>query len=1021
VAFGDIFSRPASKTFSVALGDFLLSLNKNLLLGTSVISGVLSLMVAGAPAFAQTAPTAAPASEPQEVEAITVTGSRIRRTEFTAAAPIQILTAERAELEGSATLSAILQNSTLAAGTGQINNQYTGYNVTGGPGVSTISLRGLGANRTLVLLNGRRAGPAGVRGQVGPFDLGVVPESIVDHVEILKDGASSIYGSDAVAGVVNIITRKKFDGGELKIYGSDPMEHGGKSYRFTGAYGKTFEKGYFNVSGEYFRQEILRRSDRADTSCQSDYLFDPKTGARKDYLDSVTGQYKCLNLTNGYMQLVSGSVNLVPIVPGQTYPTAAQGNNSTVPGFARFSRIGYPLTYPYAPTTSPLWDRSSVLSPEIRSTITFNGGYQITPKIEAYTELMVSERKSAQIGAAQVFQSFAQRNTVNGAPNYLPASNPNNTTGQNVVTVSAYESNGHQDVKYYRAVAGLRGSIDWKGGWDWDIFGQYSKSDASYDFGPRIYLDRFLALNSPNVACTNTPLGGNFSNFDCAKLPNGIPWTSTRILQGQYTQAERDFLFFNETGTTKYDHAYIEGSLSGDLFSLPAGPIGAAVGFQVRHEKINDQPGYQAANRNMALYSSAGPTKGSDNSRDVFGELDIPLVRDVRFIDRLNLNVSGRYSDYDSYGSDNTYKVGLNWKIIPSITLRATQGTSFRAPSLYELYLGNQVGYSGQSAIDPCYDLANSSTASQQIRTNCASQGIPTSYNALGGSSATVFSTGGQGNLKAETAKARTFGFVWSPAFADLNVAVDYFTINVDNEVRQFGAANILKQCYNSADFPKNPFCSLFTRDPTKFYILTVQNSYVNVANQVNHGIDLTTQYSKELFNGRLNVNSQFTWMTKNVTTLMGGAAPLNYLGTTYNYDGPGFSGNISATFKKDDWTFFWGVQMFGKGSDADQPGNMGDVFGVSKYTDVAAGITTDCTAAVNACAYYNLHAEFTAYHTFSVKKDFDGLSAQVGINNAFDERPPAASSGQFRVGTAQLGNYDMIGRRLFVAISKKW
>ncbi|HWT51894.1 MAG TPA: TonB-dependent receptor [Caulobacter sp.] len=982
---------------------------------------MLIALASASTAFAQAEKTAPPKEESAEVEAVVVTGSRIRRSEFTSAAPIQVLTSERAELEGSATMSAILQNSTLAAGTGQINNQYTGYNVTGGPGVSTVSLRGLGANRTLVLLNGRRAGPAGVRGQVGPFDLGVVPESIVERVEILKDGASSIYGSDAVAGVVNIITRRKLDGGEVKIYGSNPLEKGGKAYRLTGAYGKTFDKGYFNISGEYFRQEILRRGDRDDTACTADYLFDPKTGARKDYKDAVTGKYKCLNLTNGYMQLVTGSVNLVPMVSGVTYPTAAQGNNSTIAGFARFSRIGYPDTYTYAPTTTPIYDRASTVSPEIRTTVAFNGGYQITPNVEAYTELMISRRQSAQYGAAQVFQSFAQRNTINGAPNYLPASNPNNTTGQNVVTVSAYESNGRQDVKYYRAVAGLRGSIDWNGGWDWDIFGQYSKSDATYDFGPRIYLDRFLALNSPNVACTNTPLGGNFSNFNCSQLPNGIPWTSTRVLSGQYTQAERDFLFFKEEGTTEYDHAYIEGSISGDLFSLPTGPVAGAFGFQVRHERINDKPGYQAANRNMALYSSAGQTKGDDSSREVFGELDLPLVRDQQLMQSLNVNLSGRYSDYDSYGSDSTYKVGVNWKVIPSITLRFTHGTSFRAPSLYELYLGNQIGYSGQSAIDPCYDLANSSTASQTIRTNCASQGIPASYNALGGSSATVFSTGGQGNLKAETAAANTFGIVWSPRFADLNVALDYFTINVDNEVRQFGAANILKQCYNSADFPNNPFCSLFTRDPTKFYVLTVQNSYVNVANQVNHGIDLTTQYGQDLFGGRLAVNSQFTWMTKNVTTLLGGAAPLNYLGTTYGWDGPGFSGNVSATFKKNDWTFYWGVNMIGKGSDADQPGNLGDVFPVSKYTDVINGVTTNCAAAVNACAYYNLHAEFTAYHTFSVKKEFDGMSAQIGVNNAFDERPPAASSGQFRVGTAQLGNYDMIGRRIFVAVGKKW
>ncbi len=159
---------------------------------------------------------------------------------------------------------------------------------------------------------------------------------------------------------------------------------------------------------------------------------------------------------------------------------------------------------------------------------------------------------------------------------------------------------------------GLRGDFDLFGSnWDYDLYGQYAYNDATYNFGPRIYLDRFVALNSPNVACTNTPAGGNFSNFNCSALPNDIPWTLERVLSGNFNAEERAFLFFEEEGTTTYKHAYVEGTASTpDLFSLPAGPVGVAVGFQLRREEIDDTPGFQAANRNMALFSSAARTAG---------------------------------------------------------------------------------------------------------------------------------------------------------------------------------------------------------------------------------------------------------------------------------------------------------------------------------------------------------------------------------------------------------------------------
>ncbi len=1013
-------------------------LDRKLLLGSTVMAGFAAALAVATPAvsWAQTA-QAAQASKPKpattaeeeekEVEALVVTGSRIKRSEFTSSAPIQVITAEQSSLEGLVDTTDILQQSTLASGSFQWNNQLTGYVTNGGPGGNSVSLRGLGEQRTLVLLNGRRAGPAGVSGRVGPFDLNVIPSSLIERVEILKDGASSIYGSDAVAGVVNIITKTNLDGFEANVYGNKSFDGGGDQYRINVAWGKTFERGYINGAVDYFELKALKRKDRDDTACASDYLFNPSTHQMVDYL-GLNGKVKCYNLPNAYVSDARPTAtnvfgNLMPIAnlpAGFVLPTAAQGNigagNTALPaGWARWGRAGYPATYPYAPYESELYDNSTTISPVKRTTISLNGGYDITPNLEIYGEFLWNRRESEQIGAGQIFQSFAQLNTLLGAANNLPASNPNNPFGFPVTTVSAYASNAYQEVNYTRFLGGIRGSLDILGGWDWDLYAQYSKSDATYNNGDRVYLDRLLALNSPGTACTNTPLGGNVSGFNCSALPAGIPWTSTRVLNGQFTDAERAFLFFNEESNTTYEHKYVEGSVSGNLFTLPAGPLGAAFGFQIRQEEIDDKPGPVALARNMALFTSAGRTAGSDRVKEVFTEFSIPVFKGLPGVESFDVNLSGRYSDYKSYGSSKTYKVGLNWQIDSSWRIRATQGTSFRAPALYEQYLGAQTGYQAQSVVDPCYDYGNSTTNTARMSANCLAQGIPN--NKLGGSSVTVYSIGGAGVVGPESALARTVGVIWTPSFIDLSVAVDYFEFDVKDEVRQFGANNILRQCYDAPDFPTSPYCTLFQRDATTHDVLFVNNAYVNVARQVNRGIDLTTRYRHEFDFGTLTIDTQFTWQLQDTTRLLATASEIDDNGSTTE---PDFTGQINTRFDRGDWTVFWGVDMIGKTSDTEQ--QAADVFPFTRYANLPGGInSSNCALPTGYCVYYKQYAEFTAYHDVSVRRRMDDWTFAAGIQNVFDERPPAQSNGQFRLGTAALNLYDMVGRRAFISISKKW
>lgn len=1011
----------------------MLNHNRSRLLSTTIVAGLAAgcFGLAYAPASAQEPALTAAQREAQErarqaaeaeeteVDEVVVTGSRIRRdSTFTSAQPIQVITNELIELKGVPDVATALQTSSLAAASFQLNDQLTGFVTQGGGGTQSLSLRGLGPQRTLVLVNGKRAGPAGTRGQVQAFDLGTIPQSQVERTDILKDGASSIYGSDAIAGVVNIITTQRLDGGSLSVYASQPFDTGGEQFVADAAWGRVFDRGYLNGSLEYYRQEELRNSDRDDTACAADLVTDEDTGAPLDYIDPRTGSPKCYNITANYIQTVSPARNLVPIsLFGDAYNYNVPGNDSPYPGFARFGRGGYPDTFLYQPGGDARYGRSSAISPAERVSLSVTGGYDLTPNVEIYGDFLYHNRSSEQFGAGQVFQTFGARNTQFGAPNLLPASNPNNILGVNAVTVATYDSNNAQSLDYYRGVGGLRGSFDFAArNFSWDLYAQYTRSEATYDFGPRIYLDRFLAVNSPNVACTNNPLGGNVSNFDCSDLPNGVPWMSDRVLAGNFNQAERDFLFIEEEGTTSYDHAYIEGLVTtSDLFSLPAGDVGAALGFQVRREEIDDRPPEQAAAGNIALYSSAGRTTGSDTVREVFAEFDVPLLRDLPLINALDLNVSGRLSDYDSYGRSETYKVSANWQIIPSLRLRASTGTSFRAPALYELYLGAQTAFGAQTGVDPCV-LYGTSGVDGEIQAACAALGIPDDYNAGGTSSALIITNGGLGVLEAETAKSTALGLIWTPAFADLSVVVDYFDIQIDDEVRQFGAYNIVEQCLRG----NQEFCSLFDRDPADQQIREINNSYVNVASQNHRGIDLTFRYRRNLGFADLTLESQNSWKIEDKVNLLGGVVE-DYLGTTFGYAGPTYAGNVGLTLSRGDLTWFYGVDMIGRGSDLSQAGvNAVDIF--ARYANIPAGLTsTDCTSPNNYCVGFKYFNEFTALHSTSVRYRLDDWTFQMGVNNLFDERPPSSSTGAFRRGTASLNGYDMRGRRGFVRVSRSF
>ncbi len=980
------------------------------------------------PAQDEQAPPPAETTDDKKVERVVVTGSRLRRSEFTSSSPIQVITREETTLEGLSDTAEILQGSGIASGAQQINNTFGGFVTDGGLGANTVGCRGLDAKRTLILVNGRRLQPSGTRGALGSPDLNTIPESIVDRYEILKDGGSTVYGSDAVACVINVITRQNYDGLQMSGYGNFSEHGGAEQYQANALWGDTFDRGQFMIGVEYYRREALRVGDREYLSCAQDRVQDVATGAILDVIDPATGVSKCWNMLEGVVDNLSFGGRFIPdtaaVFGGGPFSPLYPDENGwrrvglswTQVRTAGGTEADWRLTQADLPYNDPRFQSTTIISPATRYAAFAQGSYDLFPGVEAYTELQFTRRESEQERWRQLFPvvSFLYP----GSP-FLGYDRP----------VIQIPTNGEQTVDFYRAVGGVKGefgdSFPIFGNWSYDLYIQHQRSEGDYT-GDIIYNDRVLAAtdwNDTGLACDQSLI--TISGGNCADIPTGIRWFDPDVVSnGAFNAQESAFLFGRETGHTTYSQTLINGVVTGDVFQLPAGTLTGALGFEVRTDEIDDTPGFNARNNNLWGSTSAGRTAGSDTVREVFAETNIPILAGKSFAEDLNVDASWRYTSYDSYGEDTTYKLGVNWQVTSEYRLRGTTGTSFRAPALFELFLANQSGFLSQLSVDPCYNW--DSSGDPVVLAACGPGGLnlPPGYPTGTTSSALILTGGGgPGVLAAETSESRTVGFIWTPDWIDLSIAVDYWELEVDNEVGQFGAANIIYQCLKNG--AADPFCTLFTRDtdplsPRFGQILEVNNSFVNIANEVTDGLDVTARYEHEFSFGTFRFNGDFNWIfTREVRSIpdpAGGpyTAARDDNGEVYY---PDFVAELNFRFDHQDWTFFWDVDMAARQSNDEDFG--GSVFGWRGCCSVPPG-----TPAYS--AYYKQYGEFQATHDASVRYIMDDWSFQVGVQNIFDDPPPAVSvSGAFgKVGNSiAVGSpsYDLIGRRGFFRVTKQF
>src|SRR5690606_38092471 len=443
-------------------------------------------------------------------------------------------------------------------------------------------------------------------------------------------------------------------------------------------------------------------------------------------------------------------------------------------------------------------------------------------------------------------------------------------------------------------------------------------------------------------------------------------------------------------------------NVNGPLFDLPHGTAAGAFGIEYRTAEIDDSPNIHSVNGNMYNLTTSAPTRGDDSVWEAYGEIELPLLSGVPGAEELTMNVSARYTDYDSYGSDTTWKIGGLWTPVTWASRRACYGTSYPAPALFEQYLGGTSGFLATSA-DPCNEYGQRDPSSPRY-VNCAAEGLPADF--MANTSVQVITQGGaETGLEAETSKALTVGLILQPEFSsgfgDLSFAVDYYDIEVENGVARAGASYILSQCYNGTDFATDTgFCRMVSRDPNNNQ-LTVLEGYVNLSTDKVRGLDFTARYVRDIGPGEFRATAQVTKFLEQSSKTFPDDPLIDYNGMLQR---PEMTGLLDLSYRFQDWRVRYGLEWVDR------------MDSYAYYQDAYPTLDFD-----PATSMYKIYTPNYFLSSASVQYTKDQWSVTVGARNLFDKEPPTISQGVYNtVGNALLySGFDYFGRSYFVNIAR--
>lgn len=780
------------------------------------------LPLAIAAAAAGTLPPAV-AEDAQLLEEVVVTGSRIGRTTFDTPSPTTVIDAEAIRMSGELNLNEMLSTMPqFGAGFDSTTGSYS----FGNSGLNALDLRDLGVKRTLVLVNGQRPVQIAADDNTLIAEIGMIPSELVERVEVLTGGASAVYGADAVAGVVNFILRKDYEGSSLRTQFGDSQQGGAANQSLTYTFGQNFadNRGNFAASVDYFKQKPLYYRDRKGAAGTTRYMPNPdNTGPDDgipDFIIHNNISYPDFNVsgnTFGVWNEEAGGLDWYQLEGGEARlrtPTSAIVDGWMVTDGSGFS----PNAYNFA--RSP-FERYNAYS---------RAHYELSDDLTLSADLMFSRTKSYdQIDPDFIWATWASVDGLQASGIPVPGSvlqvldDHSETWLKIPYTFDEAGPRWHRNQRDYLAgTVTLEGGLD--NGWKWDTHLASGYTKARLTIGNNMRLDRIdpasFTLIGPCVEAGNCP---QFSPFETA---------SQEVLD--YIMVQHD------THTDVKQHTF-SANLSGGLFELPAGEVKLGAGVEARYESLDYRPSELWSSGLLSSMKTPIDDK-SRNVREVYGELLLPLLADLPLVKSLELETALRTAAYSTQSADFTsWKTGLNWAINDSLRFRSVYSKAVRAPQLGEMYLGTSIGYSGLT--DPCdTNEIDGGPSDGRRKANCAALGIDEGWDSNLKSQRGKVISEGNDTLKEEEATTFTAGLVFIPSFIEgLNLSLDYYDIDLEDMIVRFGASTTLALCVDMETID-NEFCKQIVREANGD-VESVRDTYINADGSRRRGVDLETDY----------------------------------------------------------------------------------------------------------------------------------------------------------------------------------
>ncbi len=867
--------------------------------------------------------SAAPADE-NDATAIVVTGSRLPSKDLTGPAPLTII--DRAEIDktGTTSIGEMIRDLPVASpATSDTASR-------GNDGSANVALRGLSAVNTLVLVNGRRmlSNTAG-----GTVDLNSVPFEAVERVEVLQDGASAVYGSDAVAGVVNIIMRRSYDGVLLKAGYGISSRGDLPNFEASGTVGQKFERGGFVFNASY-------RSSGGNVIADRPISLDPdwRSMGGRNFRDSAPTTGTAFKGVDP-----SRPTTIMIVRDGVTQATS----------LTDFRDAYFPGVFTSNDGTQNdginYWQyESSAVAIEQLNT-TFAGDYEVADNVKAFVEAGYSNRHSVGFLAPDYYDGNLT----------VSASNVYNPFGRDLVAYRTLVEEGlgsgrrnEVESNLYRVIGGLEGSIG--SAWKWDISGNFQHLNQYTNAGKGVVLSRLQRAVGPASGCV--------ASAGCipVNLFGGV---------GSVTQAMLDSVSAYHFRDITANMTSLVGNLSGTLLHNWAGDVNVAIGAEYRTESFSQ------VQDNAPDYSTQTPPFLPPRRQvtEVYAEIGIPLAKDMPFLYSLDVEAAGRYSHYNAWGDTWNPKVGIKWKPIPDLLIRGSWGTAFRAPTFTEANTTQSRSY--RPVTDPCI------TAAYSTLPGC--QGLaPVTTGAW-------VVTGGNPNLKPETADTLTFGAVYTPSFVPrLSLTIDYYHIKKSNIIGTADVNYIIARNAAGTDFvgyvSRNPDGSIFE----------IQALRDNLLDQSISGLDIGVSYATPKFSwGRLDARIDATYMDSFKLSPAANQPAIERIGTYTTAIGslPRWKANGRFNWSLGDLTVSYGV----------------------RWVD---GLRNDASLVVNG---QQLSADSYIQHDINVTYDLADLKARmtVGVENIADAMPPWLEGNYANGFDAQL--FNSRGRFFYVRVQK--